>query len=234
MTTANGSLDRRTFVKAAAVAACFRPEDAAQPDTVVELRNYLLQPGKREAFTQLFESTFIESQEALGAHILGVFRDLDAPDRFVWMRGFANLQTRLKELTDFYGGALWKAHRDEANSMIIDSDDVHLLRVSDAPLCLPKAQRAPVGATARSNAMFVIDIYAQQDEQAVTMKTASAGASGLVARFASEETPNDFPRLPVHTDRVVAFMRRFETVGSPPPILESPAPIRRHRLVPTA
>ena len=61
---------------------------------IVELRQYRLHPGKRDALIELFEREFIESQEAVGMAILGTFRDLDDPDRFVWMRGFTDMTSR--------------------------------------------------------------------------------------------------------------------------------------------
>ena len=64
---------------------------------------------------ELFERKFIEPQEALGMRIVGTFRDLDDPDRFVWMRGFESMAARAAALSAFYGGPVWKAHRDAAN-----------------------------------------------------------------------------------------------------------------------
>src|SRR5439155_25048962 len=46
---------------------------------IVELRQYTLHPGKRDAFIDLFERQFIESQEAVGTRMIGQFRDLDDP-----------------------------------------------------------------------------------------------------------------------------------------------------------
>ena len=56
---------------------------------VVELRQYTLRPGQRDVLIGLFDREFVESQEAAGMAIVGQFRDLDDPDRFVWIRGFA-------------------------------------------------------------------------------------------------------------------------------------------------
>ena len=56
---------------------------------VVELRQYTLVPKGREALIALFEREFIETQEATGMIVIGQFRDLKNPDRFVWLRGLA-------------------------------------------------------------------------------------------------------------------------------------------------
>ena len=39
--------------------------------------------------------------------ILGTFRDLDDPDQFVWLRGFADLASRAPALEAFYTGSIW-------------------------------------------------------------------------------------------------------------------------------
>ncbi len=54
---------------------------------IVELRQYTLHPGKRDVLIDLFDREFVESQEALGMKVIGQFRDLDNPNRFVWLRG---------------------------------------------------------------------------------------------------------------------------------------------------
>lgn len=61
---------------------------------VVELRQYRLRPGQREILIELFERELIEPQEAVGMQVLGQFRDLDRPDRFVWLRGFSDMEAR--------------------------------------------------------------------------------------------------------------------------------------------
>src|SRR3989442_5274739 len=95
---------------------------------VVELRQYTLHPGKRDVLIELFDREFVESQEILGMYVIGQFRDLDDPDRFVWLRGFRNMSERAEGLTAFYTGPVWKANREAANATMIDSDNVLLLR----------------------------------------------------------------------------------------------------------
>ena len=95
---------------------------------VVELRQYTLKPGQRDTLIDLFERHFIESQEAAGMTLVGQFRDRRREDRFVWLRGFANMETRHKALETFYGGPVWAAHRSAANTTMLDTSDVLLLR----------------------------------------------------------------------------------------------------------
>jgi hypothetical protein len=95
---------------------------------VLELRQYTLHPGRRDELIDLFDGEFVETQEAVGAQVLGQFRDRDDPDRFVWLRGFTDMPTRGAALPAFYGGPAWHEHRDAANATMIDSDNVLLLR----------------------------------------------------------------------------------------------------------
>jgi hypothetical protein len=95
---------------------------------IVELRQYRLRSGQREVLIDLFDREFVESQEAAGMAIVGQFRDLDEPDRFVWIRGFADMPSRARALASFYGGPVWKAHSTQANATMIDTDNVLLLR----------------------------------------------------------------------------------------------------------
>src|ERR1035438_4508183 len=122
--------------------------------TVVELRQYTLHAGKLDVLIDLFDREFIESQEALGMQVLGTFRDVDDPDRFVWLRGFRDMPARQKALEAFYGGQVWKAHKNDANGTMVDSDNVLLLR----PASLGRRVREPV-ASGAAGAMYGATIH---------------------------------------------------------------------------
>jgi hypothetical protein len=94
---------------------------------IVELRDYLLHPGQRDTLITLFEREFVETQEAEGMRVIGQFTDLDRPDHFVWLRGFADKAARRAGLESFYGGGVWAKHREAANATMIDASDVRLL-----------------------------------------------------------------------------------------------------------
>src|SRR5690349_1574176 len=128
---------------------------------VVELRQYTLHPGKRDVLLDLFDREFIEPQEALGMKVIGQFRGLDHPDRFVWLRGFRDMTSRAKALSDFYGGPVWKAHRQAANATMIDSDNVLLLRpaLRTSGFSLEDMKRPPVGSDEVPTSLIVATIY---------------------------------------------------------------------------
>ena len=126
----------------------------AQRDTspVVELRQYTLHPGKRDDLISLFDRHFLETQEVEGMRIIGQFRDANAPDRFVWVRGFRDMESRQKALQAFYTGPTWKTHSKAANATMIDSSDVLLLRpvTPESGFLLPDGRAWFLGATGQT------------------------------------------------------------------------------------
>lgn len=156
---------------------------------IVELRQYTLVPGQREVLIELFEREFVESQEALGMRILGTFRDLDRDDRFVWLRGFEDMDTRLQGLTEFYGGPVWAEHGPLANTTMLEFDDVMLLHtVTD--MMLP-AERT---WSAKSPGL-VISVHERS-----SLPHLDPGL-GLLETY---EAVNTYPALPVREDVDVA------------------------------
>lgn len=96
---------------------------------VIELRNYLLKPNALRRFHNFFRDHFVESQHILNGYILGQFQIRGIDDRFFWIRGFHDMASRMTFLTSFYDQSLaWKKHGSEANEMMLDSDQAHLLR----------------------------------------------------------------------------------------------------------
>src|SRR5437667_1786041 len=128
---------------------------------IVELRQYTLHHGKRDVLIELFDGEFIEPQEAVGIKVIGQFRDLDRPDRFVWLRGFRDMSSRERELSDFYGGPVWKTHREAANATMIDSDNVLLLRpaLPTSGFSLENMKRSPVGSDEKPTSLVIVTIY---------------------------------------------------------------------------
>ncbi len=192
-------------------------------DAVVELRQYTLHPGKRDELVALFEREFIEPQEAVGMHVVGTFRDLDAPDRFVWLRAFPSMPARRVALEAFYGGPVWQRHRAAANATMVDSDNVLLLRPLDGnPGTHAAAPRPAPGAT-RAGA-FCLGIcaldapaeagFAAHFDRVLAPLLRRHGAQ-LVARYLTDASANTFPRLPVREgERVLAWLARFDDVAA--------------------
>ena len=209
------TIDRRLFLAGAAslTIAPAAVATARPAPGVTELRQYTLKGGKRADFTRLFEQNFIASQEAVGAEVLGIFRDLDDPDRFVWLRGFADMDARKAALEAFYYGPVWKAHRAEANAMIVDSDNVLLLRPltgADA-LADPPHGAGPGLLRVAIQRLRDVDpvIFAESFAHVVQPRIEAAGGR-VMATLTTEAAANNFPRLPVREhDSVFLWIARF-------------------------
>src|SRR5438874_2073643 len=188
---------------------------------IVELRQYTLHPGQRDVLIDLFDREFVESQEALGTKIIGQFRDLDDPIRFVWLRGFLDMPSRAQALKDFYGGPVWKAHREAANATMIDSDNVLLLHPATptSGFSFGNKERPRVGSDEARSELIVATIYyfdAPVDAGFVeffekTVKPAVIGSGATVlAYLVTEHSENTFPALPVREgENVFVWFARF-------------------------
>jgi NIPSNAP len=190
---------------------------------VVELRQYTLRPGRREDLIELFDRELVEPQEDAGMRILGQFRDVDRPDRFVWLRSFPDMILRKHALETFYGGPTWKAHRAAANATMVDVDDVLLLRPvtpSSGFAALPPRPglRDPVPGTTLTATVCSLDEPADVEalEQDLLPRLAAFPAPAL-ATFVEEPYENTFPHLPVRAgEHVVVWIQRAGSSAQDP------------------
>lgn len=234
------TVDRRRFLigSLAGLVACgerARPA-ATSPETsmpttplpareIVELRQYTLHPGTRETLLDVFERHFLEGQETTGMRILGQFRDAERPDMFVWLRSFPDMERRRAALEAFYTGPVWRAHRETANSTMIDASNVLLLR--PAPECpawwSARPARPPVDAAARPGSVVFAAVHpfsaapTPAEIGALQGRTnpvlAEIGARPL-AWLQTEYAENTFPKLPVRTgEHVAVWLARFDSAA---------------------
>jgi hypothetical protein len=235
---------------------------AADSDcAVVELRRYDLHPGQRDTLIELFDREFVETQEAAGMAVMGQFRDLDAPDRFVWLRGFAGMASRAKALAGFYGGPVWRQHRDRANATMVDSDNVLLLRPAWPGAGIAMRGRTRPAGSVRMAMPGLVDLgvfhlhepaspellHFCREVMRPCLQRAGAWIQGW---YVTENAANDFASLPVRQgESVLAGMALFDDAPSFEAFLRGgswarevqPAlsrwlarPVESHRLVPTA
>lgn len=188
---------------------------------VFELRNYVMQPGRRDVLVDMFEAHFYETQEAVGSHVVGIFRNLDDPNSWVWMRAFETMETRRAALDAFYTSSIWREHREAANATMVDSSNVLLLR----PLAAPSLVRtSPAPAPRPTDALIVARTYAltpQTEADFAALYTRDAvprlralGAAPL-ATFATEHAANSYPRLPIREgETVFVSLTRFENAAA--------------------
>jgi NIPSNAP len=177
---------------------------------VFELRQYTLHPGTRETLVRLFDEHFVEGQEDHGIQVIGQFRDLGRPDRFVWIRGFDTMEARTTALAGFYNSALWKTHAPQANATMIDFSDVLLLRPAGPgssfehdpegrPRRSDPERRGEGGfvvATVHSFARPVEEGFCARFRAEVAPALAVTGTP-LLAELVTESAPNSYPPLPV-------------------------------------
>ena len=190
---------------------------------IVELRQYTTHPGKRDVLIDMFDTDFVGPQEDTGINVIGQFRNLDDPNKFVWLRGFPDMTSRAASLTAFYTGPIWRARRSAANATIIDNDNVLLLRPVRATsgFVIDRDDRPPAGTVGVGTGLVLATIYhidptAQKErdfvhffEQTVAPILESAGAP-VIGTFIPERSNNTFPGLPVREgEHVFVWFSRF-------------------------
>jgi hypothetical protein len=87
-----------------------------------------MRPLARDSFIDNFEAHYLEEIERFGAIVMGLFRVLDEPDRFVWLRGFPDIGRRAPSLRAFYASDVWKRHGPISVALFRRPLTVRLLR----------------------------------------------------------------------------------------------------------
>ena len=223
-----GALVAASHSSATGAPATTREPPAPVFSPIVELRQYTLHPGKRDVLIDMFDREFVEPQEAAGIKVIGQFRNLHDPNKFVWVRGFPDMRARAASLSAFYDGALWKSRRDAANATIIDNDNVLLLHPVNpqSGFVLEQSDRPPPGTAGDGKGIVVATIYhidptdeketefVEFFQHVVTPLLTRAGAP-VVAAFVPERSANTFPRLPVREgEHVFVWFCRFPSAGA--------------------
>jgi hypothetical protein len=176
---------------------------------VIEFRRYTVKEGERERFAEYFESYFPEAFQQMGAMAFGQFFERKNPVGFTWMRGFKNTDARAVINAGFYYGPLWREHAFTMNSLMVDSNNVLLLRplnpergVTVLPSVDPVTERKGAQGVVVAQIFAVkansVDAFAQEAEAAFAgYRAAGAREAGVLVTL---DAPNNFPQLPVRTD----------------------------------
>lgn len=176
---------------------------------VIELRRYTTADGTRGRFAKYFDTYFPEAFEQLGAMVFGQFLERANPNRFVWLRGYKDLQARPVVNASFYYGPLWREHRDKINAILPDSDNVLLLRPlrPDTEITvLPAVDPVIEEQGAQGVAVMQIIAIKKGHEAAVAQQAEALFNSYHVAGvhqagiLVTLDVPNNFPQLPIRTD----------------------------------
>jgi hypothetical protein len=193
--------------------------------SLVELRQYVTYPGKRDELIGLFENHFVEPQEELGMMILGTFREAEHPSHFTWMRGFTDMDSRARGLNAFYSGSVWAAYRNVANPTMEDSDNVLLLRNAypGSGFALPGGKRAPIGSSALPGGIVVVNIYYLKSEpnagfvdffKREILPELNRAKIPVLATLIPEAATNNFPKLRIREgENLFVWVTRFGDTG---------------------
>ncbi|HWK94244.1 MAG TPA: NIPSNAP family protein [Pseudolabrys sp.] len=183
------------------------------PHTIFELRRYRLRPGGREPLIALFDREFVAPQEALGMRVEGEFRDAGDPDAFVWLRSFADMQTRTEALRAFYSGPVWQAFGSAANATMLNSDNVLLLRPAGAtaPFAHNRSRAREQGVAPPAGVVVanICSLAPGTEDRAASFFAERARpvlerhGARIDAVFVTERSANGFPRLPVREGETV-------------------------------
>jgi NIPSNAP protein len=204
---------------------------------VIEFRNYLLKPNSVKAFSTLFNAEFVAPMSELGGHTAGQFQIEGETDHFVWIRAFESMETRLAFLNAFYlNSPVWKKHRPEANSMIVNNDNVYLLKPLD-----------PRGLTLKDiqkkGSILVVDFYVSNGHLDETIELfrneylpfLNSKSLPTPTLFVSELTENKFPQLPAFQDKnLLVAMTAFENeqeYNSKTARIDSPEPTMKNKML---
>jgi hypothetical protein len=177
---------------------------------VIEFRRYTVKAGEREHFAEYFESYFPEAFQQMGAIAFGQFFERKNPVGFTWMRGFKNNDARAVVNAGFYYGPLWREHAATMNSLMVDSNNVLLLRPlspergvtvlpSVDPVTEAKGAQGVVVAQIFAVKANEVELFAKQAEATFAAYRAAEGVreAGVLVTL---DVPNNFPQLPVRTD----------------------------------
>jgi hypothetical protein len=175
---------------------------------VIEFRRYTIKEGEREHFAEYFDY-FPEAFQQMGAIVFGEFFERKNPVGFTWMRGFKNTDARAIINSSFYYGPLWREHASTMNSLMVDSNNVLLLRPLTTARGVPVLPAVdPIKERKGAQGVVVAQIFAvkpnslddfakQAEETFVTYRAAGAREAGVLVTL---DVPNNFPQLPVRTD----------------------------------
>ncbi|MEQ1585383.1 MAG: hypothetical protein ABL895_05855 [Cyclobacteriaceae bacterium] len=194
--------------------------NANQIIKVIELRNYLLKPNLLDRFQRFFQDHFIESQNILNGYILGQFQIEEIDNRFFWIRGFHDMASRMNFLKSFYDQSItWKKYGPEANDMMLNSDQVHLLR----PLNSTGDWQSPshgiiLNDFLAKNKMIVIDYYharpGKLDElieqfRAVYVPNPDQEMGNNITLWIAEQTKSEFRHPVIQDTNLLVSIRAF-------------------------
>jgi hypothetical protein len=176
---------------------------------VLEFRRYTIKEGEREHFAQYFDAYFPEALQQLGTIVAGDFFERKNSSGFTWIRGFHTLEDRAVVNAQFYAGSVWTDHKKTMNDLIVDSDNVMLLRPLSPERGIPILPAVdPIVEANGVQGIVVAQIFAVKADsveafaKAAEPTFASYRAAGVreAGVLVTLDVPNNYPQLPIRTD----------------------------------
>lgn len=176
---------------------------------VLEFRRYTIKEGEREHFAQYFDTYFPAALQQLGTIVAGDFFERKNTSGFTWIRGFHTLEDRAVVNAQFYAGSVWKEHKKTMNDLIVDSDNVMLLRPLSPERGIPILPAVdPIVEANGVQGIVVAQIFAVKADsveafaKAAEPTFASYRAAGVqeAGVLVTLDVPNNYPQLPIRTD----------------------------------
>lgn len=202
-------------------------QSASNDDLIIksiELRNYTLLENMRDKFSSYMDRIIIPRQGELGGYLMNAFSLNQASDHYVWIRGFASMQSRSKFMKDFYYSDYWKQNAAECNSMLMDSYDVHLLK----PLLIKgtavdTTSGIKLGTLKEPDGITVATYYVTKDKRKELINLMATGqlnilkkaGGNVLALLISETQENDYTRQHVYQDpNLLVVLTHFRDVAA--------------------
>jgi hypothetical protein len=178
--------------------------------TVFEFRRYIITDGNRDKFAANFDAYFPDAFEQIGAIVVGEALERKNPNGFTWLRGFHTFNDRAIDNALFYYGPVWQEHKKPTNDLLVDNDNVMLLKPLSPerePMVYPSVDpiTGPTGAHGIVVAQIFnvqphqVDAFARAAESTFARYRAVAGVreAGVLVTL---DTTNNFPILPIRKD----------------------------------
>lgn len=99
---------------------------------LVEIRRYIIVPGRREEFVTWFETEAAPAMTAAGIRVLRSFVSVDDPDVFVYLRGFADEEERDRLTRAFRDSDIWTGRLRERAQELETGYDIEVVRSTPA------------------------------------------------------------------------------------------------------
>lgn len=185
---------------------------------VIELRNYLMRPGQRDRFIDSFEAKILDTLNGRGNYVLGQYRLKNAPDDFVWFRGFYDMSSRLRALEGFYTSPYWQKHVSIPQKYVLGYTNVYLLKpLSILNKSIDTTYAFETARFDKQNGLTVVDFYVANERRnqlldfVATIYDSVMHVSGVkdFSYWISETAPNDYPNLPVFQDKNLLVIITF-------------------------